>query len=69
MSGDTSGLHVLTNGLLDVLVKPLLQLGIVFSLLALLLEAYMYMATTRAFFIVDPIMSLIIEDVPQVPLV
>ena len=68
MSGDTSGLHVLTNGLLDVLVKPLLQLGIVFRLLMLLLRACMYMAAAGAFFIVDPITPLIMKDVPQVAL-
>ena len=52
-----------------MLVKPLLQLVVVFWLLTLLLGACVYMAAAGVFFIVDPITTLFIEDVPQVPLV
>ena len=69
VSGDTSSLHILTNNLLDMPVEPLLQLDLVFRLLTPLLGACTYMAAAGAFFIMDPITPLIIEDVPQVLLV
>ena len=54
------------NGLLDLLVQPLLQLVLVFRLLTLLLGPFVYMAAAGTFFVVDPITPLVIEDVPQI---
>ena len=64
--GDASDLHILVNGLLDLLVQPLLQVVLVFRLLALLLGSFMQMVAAGAFFVVDPITPLVIEDVPQI---
>ena len=63
VSDNTSSLHILADSLLDMPVDPLLQLGLVFGQLTLLLGACKYMATARAFFIVEPITPLI-ENVP-----
>ena len=41
---------------------------LVLWLLTLLLGAFVDMVAAGAFFVVDPIMPLIIKDVPQVPL-
>ncbi|KAJ8624789.1 hypothetical protein MRB53_033319 [Persea americana] len=48
---------------------PLLELLFVFWYLTLLLWLFMHMAATGVFFSVDPITPLIIENMPQVPLV
>ncbi|XXG88873.1 hypothetical protein AAC387_Pa12g1020 [Persea americana] len=67
VSGDTSILHILASGLLDLLVNPLLKLLLVFWYPPWLFWLYMPMVAARVFFSVDPITPLIIEDVPQVP--
>ena len=66
ISGDASDLHILPNGLLGMLVKPLLQVVFVLWLLMLLLGSFMYMAAAGVFFIMDPITPLVIEYVPQI---
>ena len=54
VSGNTSGLHILTNSLLDLPVDPLLELLLVFWYPPLLLWLYMLVAAARVFFSVDP---------------
>ena len=67
VSSNTSGLHILADGLLDMPVKPLFHLCLVFGQPTLLFGVCTYTAAAGAFFIVDPITPLS-EDVPQVPL-
>ena len=63
ISGDASDLHILPNGLLDLLVKPFLQVALTLRLLALFLGFFMQMAAAGAF-IIDPVTPLVVEDVP-----
>ena len=48
-----------------MIVKPLLQVALIFWLLTLLLGAFVQMDATGAF-VVDPVTPLVIEDVPQI---
>ena len=52
-----------------MLIEPLLQVVFVLWLLSLLLGVFMYMAAVGVFYVVDSIAPLVIEDVPEVPLV
>ena len=63
--GDASDLHIFPNRLLDLLVKPFLQVALTLLLLALLLRFFMQVAAAGAF-IIDPVTPLVVEDVPQI---
>ena len=63
ISGDANDLHILPNRLLDLLVKPFLQVALILRLLALLLGFFVHMAVARAF-IINSVTPLIVEDMP-----
>ncbi|XXG87666.1 hypothetical protein AAC387_Pa11g2297 [Persea americana] len=63
ISSDASDLHILPNRLLDMLVKPFLQVALILRLLALLLGFLVQMTAARAF-IINLVTPLVIEDMP-----
>ena len=63
ISGDASNLHILPNLLLDMMVKPFLQVAIVLRLLAQLLGSFVHMAAARAL-IINSVTPVVIQDVP-----
>ena len=61
--GDASDLHILQNRLLDLLVKPFLQVALTLWLLARLIGFFFQMAAARAF-IINSVTPLVIEEMP-----